>query len=606
MINKRLIAFAPESVKFIALNFLLQSAALAANVFMVFSICSLFQKLFLSSAALIDVQKTCAVIAIVLAARFFLTESESASSFCASRFIKLRLREAIFGKIERLGPSYLQKVSTAALVQETSEGVDQLETYFGLYLPQFFYAVAAPVALFFVLLPVSVLCAAVLLACVPLIPITIALVQTFAKKLLAKYWTQYTKLGSSFLENLQGLTTLKIYQTDGLKNKEMNEESENFRRVTMKVLTMQLNSISIMDLVAYGGAALGIILAAIEFSRGKLAAGECLAVILLSADFFIPMRKLGSFFHIAMNGTAAADKIFAFLDLPEDTDGTKDFPAECEAIELEDVSFSYDGERQALTGVNMTFRKGELTAITGESGSGKSTLAKILCAINKKYSGTVRLLPSGATLESVKNASLCRNAQYIGAHPFLFSGTVRENLLAACRTADDEAMRRVLDEVRLSAFLQSERGLDTFISEGGANFSGGQKQRLALARALLAGAQVFVFDESLSSVDAESEDEIMGMICRLAREKIVILISHRIENVRKAKRIYVFERGRITESGTHSELVNQGELYARLWKTQNDLESFRAYSQAKETSFWSRVQSKIISNEADNKGEKNK
>lgn len=451
------------------------------------------------------------------------------------------------------------------------EGVDQLETYFGAYLPQFFYAMLAPLTLFGVLAFINLPSAAVLLVCVPLIPVTIAGVQRWAKKLLAKYWGQYTALGDTFLENLQGLTTTKIYQADGFKHQEMNQQSEHFRKITMKVLTMQLNSIAIMDLIAYGGAALGAILAVTQFRAGRVDLAGCIMILLLAADFFLPMRLLGSYFHIAMNGMAASDKIFRLLDLPEPEQKTQCVPQD-PSICMEQVCFSYQPGREVLHAVDMEFPQGSFTALVGESGCGKSTIAGILMGRNKHYAGQV--LVGDVPLDQLSEQSLNQNITYISHQSYLFKGTVRENLLLAAPQAEESALWQVLEQVRLADFLRSGQGLDTPVAEQGSDLSGGQRQRLALARALLHDSPVYLFDEATSNIDVESENDIMALIHALAKKKTVILISHRLVNAAGADRIYVMEKGRVVESGKHDALLAQKGLYARLWNAQQELEQY--------------------------------
>ncbi|MFR1809351.1 MAG: ABC transporter transmembrane domain-containing protein, partial [Pygmaiobacter massiliensis] len=368
MINKRLIGTVPESKKYIAGNVALQWTALVANIGMILAVTRLMQKLYEGTASTKTLAFTALVIACAVAVRFVCTKAAAKMGFLSSKSVKSTLRQLIYEKLLRLGLTYKEKASAAEVVQVAVEGVDQLETYFGAYLPQFFYSMLAPLTLFVVLCFISVPAASVLLVCVPLIPITIAAVQTFAKKLLARYWGEYTTLGDTFLENLQGLTTMKIYQADEFKHQEMNEQSERFRKITMKVLTMQLNSITLMDALAYGGAALGVIMAATQLRSGAVSLGGALAIILLSADFYIPMRLLGSFFHIAMNGMAASEKIFRLLDVAEpNMRGAADFPQDS-TIRCENLRFSYEPDREILHGINFSFPAGSFTAIVGESG----------------------------------------------------------------------------------------------------------------------------------------------------------------------------------------------------------------------------------------------
>lgn len=572
MINKRLIGTVAESKKYIAGNVVLQWCSLAANIAMMFSITNLFAGLYYGSTSSSALWTTAVVVVLALLIRFLCTTGASRMSYLSSKAVKKTLRESIYEKLLRLGVSYNEQVKTSEVVQVAVEGVDQLETYFGAYLPQFFYAMLAPLTLFAVLCFVNVPAAIVLLVCVPLIPIAIAAVQTWAKKLLSKYWGQYTALGDTFLENLQGLTTLKIYQADEFKNKEMNVEAEKFRKITMKVLTMQLNSITIMDLIAYGGAALGVIMAVTQYMGNHVSLAGCLLIILLAADFFLPMRQLGSFFHIAMNGMAASDKIFRLLDLPEHKqEVSESFPLRHDIV-CSGLRFSYETGREILHGVDLRFPQGSFTALVGESGCGKSTIAAILMGRNKGYTGSVTI--GGVELREVNESSLLRNVTYVSHQSYLFKGTVRDNLLMGKLSATDDELWAVLERVNLAGFLKAEQGLDTPLLEKASNLSGGQCQRLALARALLHDSPVYIFDEATSNIDVESENDIMAEIHRLARSKTVILISHRLANVVRADNIYVLDGGNIAEHGSHEELLKSHGLYEKLWNAQQALENY--------------------------------
>lgn len=572
MINKRLIGTVAESKKYIAGNVILQWCSLTANIALMLSISRMLAELFRGSASVQLFTVTGIVVILALAVRFFCSIGAAKMGYFSSKAVKKSLREKIYQKLLRLGSSYNEQVKTSEVVQVAVEGVDQLETYFGAYLPQFFYAMLAPLTLFIVLCFVNVAAAVVLLICVPLIPVAIAAVQTWAKKLLSKYWGQYTELGDTFLENLQGLTTLKIYQADAFKQQEMNEQAEKFRKITMKVLTMQLNSITIMDLIAFGGAALGVIMAVTQYQSGGVSLEGCLLIILLAADFFIPMRQLGSFFHIAMNGMAASDKIFRLLDLEETKpEITESFPSG-HTIRCSGLSFSYEPDREILHSVDLTFPQGSFTALVGESGCGKSTLASILMGRNKGYTGSVSV--GGVPLSSIQEESLLRNITYISHQSYLFKGTVRENLLMGKPGASDEELWAVLSRVNLAEFLKAEQGLDTRLLEKASNLSGGQCQRLALARALLHDSPVYIFDEATSNIDVESENDIMREIHELAKSKTVILVSHRLANVVGADHIYVLDHGIVAESGSHEELLAHHGLYERLWSAQQTLEQF--------------------------------
>ena len=571
MIDKRLIGTVSESKKYIAGNVAVQWISLTANITMMAAIANLLAQVFMGKADGSTLIFTGVITGIGVIVRFVCAVASSRMSHLSSRAVKRTLRELIYRKLLKIGSSYNEKIKTSEVVQLAVEGVDQLETYFGAYLPQFFYAMLAPVTLFAVLCFVNVPAAVVLLVCVPLIPAAIAAVQTWAKKLLAKYWGQYTALGDTFLENLQGLTTLRIYQSDGFKNEEMNQESEKFRKITMKVLTMQLNSITIMDLIAYGGAALGIVIAVLQLQAGKVTLAGALLIILLSADFFLPMRLLGSFFHIAMNGMAASGKIFRLLDLPEAPADGKEFPQN-EKIQIEKLSFSYEAEREILHGVDMEFPQGSFTSIVGESGCGKSTIASVLMMKNREYKGSIRV--GDTELSRIAEESLMKNITYISHNSYLFKGTVRDNLLLAKPDASEQELWAVLERSNLADFLRAEQGLDTKLAEKAANLSGGQCQRLALARALLHDSPIYIFDEATSNIDVESENDIMGEILNLAKRKTVILISHRLANVTASDCIYVLEKGDVVEQGTHEDLLARKGTYARLWNTQQSLENY--------------------------------
>ena len=570
MIDKRLIRTVRESKKYIAWNVIYQWISLVANITMMVSIADLLSRLFANTADRENFVCTVIVVAAAVGIRYFCAVQSAKMGYLSSKAVKKVLREKIYRKLLRLGSSYKEKAQTSEIVQISVEGVEQLETYFGAYLPQFFYAMLAPLTLFIVLGFVNVPAAAVLLVCVPLIPAAIAAVQTWAKKLLSKYWGQYTALGDTFLENLQGLTTLKIYRADDFKNDEMNVEAEKFRKITMKVLTMQLNSITIMDLIAYGGAALGIVMSVTQYSKGNVSLAGCLLIIMLSADFFIPMRQLGSFFHIAMNGMAAGQKIFRLLDLPEAEEKKADCPKG--DIVCRDLHFSYDNDREILSGVNITFKRGAFKAIVGLSGCGKSTISAILTGRNKGYGGSVSV---GETeLSEIREADLMENITYISHQSYLFKGTVRDNLLMGKPDASDSELWEVLERVNLADFVRNEKGLDTGLSEKASNLSGGQCQRLALARALLHDSPIYIFDEATSNIDVESENDIMNEIQNLAESKTVILISHRLVNVVKADAIYVMVNGKIAESGKHRELLENKADYEKLWEAQQRLENY--------------------------------
>ena len=569
-----MLAESSESKKYIALNVLFQIIKLGANIVYVFSLAHFIRLISEKNPdPLAGSAPYFAAIALCAAVRFVCSELVTKTSFLASADAKKIFRKKIYDKLCRLGASYHEKISTGEVVQVYVEGVDQLETYFGKYMPQFFYAVSAPLILFAVLSFISVKAAAVLFVCVPLIPVSIVLVQKLAKNLLKKYWGKYTQLGDTFLENIQGLTTLKIYQADEERHKDMNVKAEEFRFITMKVLTMQLNSIIIMDIIAYGGAALGVIFSVSELMHGSIEVWQAFVIIMLSADFFLPMRMLGSYFHVAMNGMAASDKMFALFRLDEDEDGSEQPNAPFD-IEARDLTFSYDGERNALDGMALSVKNGSLTAIVGESGCGKSTLANLLTGTVCGYSGSFKI--GGTELYSVKRSSLSDNMTYVGSRSFIFSGTVRSNLLLAKENASDSEMTEVLKTVRLWDILQEREGLDTLMLPEGANLSGGQRQKLALARALLHDTPVYIFDEATSNIDAESEQDIMNVIVSFKGRKTVIMITHRLENAVGADEIYVMDAGKSVGRGTHSQLLAENEQYKKMHSAQAEYESYAA------------------------------
>ena len=575
MINKRLMNKLGSAKIFIGLTVLLQSISLLANVALIFSIARLLENVLRGAYTSSMMTETAVIVLGVIITRVIADMLASRTSFLSASNVKRVLREDLYQKLLRLGISYNEKVATSEVVQLAVEGIEQLEIYFGSYLPQLFYSLLAPLFLFAILSFVNFKSALVLLICVPLIPISIVAVQKIAKRLLNKYWDTYTSMGDSFLENIQGLTTLKIYEADGQKSDEMDVEAETFRKVTMRVLTMQLNSITIMDLIAYGGAAIGVIIAVNEFLKGNIGFAGTFAIIMLSAEFFIPLRLLGSFFHIAMNGMAASEKYFNVLDLDEPDRGTETIDSQ--SVVFHHVDFAYEEDRQILKDINLKIPAKQFIAFVGESGSGKSTIASLMMGINKGYKGSIRF--GSKEIAHITEESIMKHVTFVNHNSYIFKGTVRDNLLMGNKNATDEQMNQALRQVNLYSFVAQEKGLETEILERGSNLSGGQCQRLALARAILHDTAMYIFDEVTSNIDVESEALIMNVIQQLVQTKTIVVISHRMANVMHADTIYVLDRGTIAESGKHHQLMNQGGTYARIYRQQQILEG---YTQSKE------------------------
>ncbi len=570
MINKRLIALGEKKV--VAKVVLCQWISMILNVCMIFRLAYQIREFYLENFNTRDIILTVIILVLVVIFRGILKQISSKNAHLAGAGVKAKVRTKLYEKLLNLGATYTKKLSTAEIMQVSCEGVDQLETYFGSYLPQFFYCMIAPITLFLIVAPIDLMTAMVLFICVPLIPISIIIIQKIAKKLLAKYWGLYTALGDNFLENVQGMTTLKIYEADEKYHKEMNKSAENFRIITMKVLSMQLNSIIVMDTVAYGGAALGGILGVTALASGNIDIFGAVVIILIASEFFLPMRALGSFFHIAMNGMAAADKMFKILDMEEPKDGNIDFPSGEICIKAENLSFSYSKDKKILEKINFEANVG-LTSLVGISGSGKSTIASILSLKEIAYHGSIKI--SHVELSEISRKSLRENITRVSDNGYIFSGTVFENMQMASENATENEMIEALKKVRLWDFLSTQNGLLTKISDRGSNFSGGQRQRLNIARALLRDSKIYIFDEVTSNIDSESEDAILSVIFELAKSKTIIFISHRLANVVCSNQILFLKNGEIMERGTHEMLLKQYGNYAKLFLEQKSLERYR-------------------------------
>ena len=571
MINKRLIALMGDAKRYIAWHVIIQLVNLALNITAVFFMADIIQKSSDGNITKEDIIKLCIAIFVIIVLRFRFTVLMSKMSYYASGRVKQTLREKIYSKLLTLGSRYKEKFSTSEIVQISMEGVDQLETYFGRYLPQFFYSMIAPIVLFAVLSTISIKSAVILLICVPLIPISIIAIVKIAKRILKKYWGSYSDLGEIFLEDVQGLTTLKIYKADEKKNEDMNIEAEKFRIATMNLLFMQLNSTTIMDIIAYGGAALGVIISVLEYMKGNINLAGTFTIIMLSAEFFIPLRLLGSFFHIAMNGISASDKMFEILDMKDDDKRVNKINKNNEEIIFKDVSFSYNEDKTILKDISMTIKEKSFVSIVGVSGSGKSTIAGLISLRNENYKGSVKI--GDIEISTIDKNDLYKKIVVVDHNSYLFEGSVYDNLKMAGYNITENQMNLVLKKVELYDFLQSENGLNTKIMEKAANLSGGQKQRLALARAILLKGDIYIFDEATSNVDIESEESIMKVIRDIAKEKTVILISHRLYNSMLSDKIYFLKDGIIKEEGTHNELMNINGEYAKVFNEQTNLES---------------------------------
>ena len=580
MINKRLINLCSQSKKYIGLTILVNCLAIICNIIIIFLVGQFINKVYMGGLTSINMEsilKPGIIIVILLTIRFISNILYAKFSNLASVEARSTLRELVYKKLLRLGTGYSSVESTSSIVQVMVEGVEQLEIYFGKYLPQFFYSLLVPVTLFVFMSFVSFKAALVFILSVPLIPVSIIAIMKIAKRILKDYWKSYSDLGGSFLENLQGLTTLKVFDIDEERHEKMNVEAEKFRKITMKVLSMQLNSITIMDLVAFGGAALGTIVALIQFRNGDLLPGSLLIVILLSSEFFIPLRLLGSYFHIAMNGMAASDRIFGILDAKEREKAVDNSIKEIKDdinISLKNVTFSYDGEREVVKDVNMEITPKGIVAIVGESGSGKSTIASIILNNHKVNKGQVLL--NSKDIENLDSNLIYENIALISTNSYIFNGSILDNLLVGKKDATTEEINEALKVSRLDSFIEGLKDkLNTNVGEAGSALSGGQKQRLALARAILANRKMIIFDEATSNIDVESEEAIWEAIYELSKDKTILVISHRLANVKEAKNIYVMNKGSLVEEGTHNELMKAEGYYSNMVNKQNELEEIR-------------------------------
>lgn len=592
----------------------------------------------------------CALAIVVCAVlRFLMMRAAAYFGAEAAERVKLALREQLFNKMLAIGPSYSQHISTADVVQSAGEGIEQIQSFFELFLPQLFYAILAPVTLFFIVAPINMPTAVTLLVCAPLIVLIVGMVAMRAARVFKKYWGKYTDMGSMFLDNVQGLETLKTFDADAHAAKKMNEQAEQFRVMTMNVLQIQLRSLTAMDVVAYGGAAAGVGVAIWQYASGAaLPLAGVLLIVLLSADFFIPLRQLGSFFHVAMNGMTSTKRIFALLDTPipaHGMQGMPEFGASDNGVDVcfDDVSFRYadvaagaaadaetgetgeksgvvgagktgmpkdgNGSVVALHGVSFTARRGQVTAIVGPSGSGKSTAVELLAGNLSGYEGYIWLRPGNIGNNSTQRyqiadlsiESLTREIAVVAAQSHLFAGTLRDNLLMAKPNATESELWQALEAAHIDEFVRAQsQELDLAIEQGASNLSGGQKQRIAIARALLRESAVYIFDEATSSVDVESETLILQTIRALAnRGKTVIMVTHRMANAADADHVVVFERGRVAEQGAHAELMRANGTYTKLFHAQQTVENVGMRTQTQQLTSATDVTSACAPNMSD-------
>lgn len=567
MIDKELFKLIGKNKKYIFIAVALQVLGLIANVGITASICwAIYLAITKAEPIIYLYPAICAVVGI--AVRYTMTRLTGDIKDVLGRKVKKDLRERTYNKIVTLGVRSTDGMSMAGLTQVSMEGVEQLDLYYSSYLPQFFFAMLAPVILFIICVWIDWRTALVLLACVPLIPVSIIAVSKYAKKIFAKYWGKYTSMGDKFLDSVQGLKELKIFKADEAQHGKMNESAEEFRKITMKVLVMQLASTTIMDLVAYGGAGAGIALAICGAAFWGLSPIYALFLCLVAVEFFLPLRAFGSAFHVAMNGASAGKKIISLLNTPDPVWGTEEVRGR--TIELSGVTFSYDGERDVLKNVSMTFPEKGMTAIVGESGCGKSTVVNMLVGAFRPKNGNITV--GGVPLEKLSRESYYSHLAAVSYNTYIFNETVRENFMLANYSAGDEQIYAALEKVNLADFIRENGGLDKVITEDANNISGGQKQRLALAVNLVADKDIYVFDEATSNIDVESEAIIMRNIKALSKNKSVIVISHRLANVVPADNIYFMVNGEVKESGEHTILMSEKQGYEKLYSTQKELE----------------------------------
>ncbi len=567
MIDKELFKLIGGNKKYIFTAVLTQVIGLVANVAVTGSVCYAVYLLTVSAAYSEFVYPLIGAV-LGIAIRYICSRLTGEIKDKLGRQVKKDLRERVYDKIVKLGVRTTDGMSMAGLTQVAVEGVEQLDLYYSSYLPQFFFAMIAPVVLFLICVRIDWRTSLVLIACVPLIPVSIVAVSRYAKKIFAKYWGKYTSMGDKFLDSVQGLKELKIFMADEKQHQRINESAEEFRVITMKVLVMQLASTTIMDLVAYGGAGAGIALAICGTAFWGLNPIAALFLCLVAVEFFLPLRAFGSAFHVAMNGASAGKKIISLLNAPDPEWGEKSVGGK--EIKLTDVTFSYDGKRDVLKNVSMTFPEKGMTAIVGESGCGKSTVVNMLVGAFRPQSGEVTV--GGKQLEKLSRENWYSHLSAVSYNTYIFNESVRDNFKLAKESVTDDEIYSALEKVNLKEFISENGGLDKVITEDANNISGGQKQRLALAVALVSDKDIYVFDEATSNIDIDSEGIIMKNIKAISENKSVIVISHRLANVVTSDNIYYMEDGEVRERGSHESLMSAKQGYARLYNAQKTLE----------------------------------
>lgn len=567
MFDKDLIKLIGPNKKYVVYTVLFMMLGMLANIGITASIClALYYVMENRPVAMLVYPAVAAVVAILI--RYVAARRTGTLKDVLGRSVKKDLRDRTYRKILKLGVKSTDDMNMAGLTQVAMEGIEQLDLYYSTYLPQFFFSMTAPLVLFGVCVWIDWRTSLVLLACVPLIPVSIVAVSKYAKKIFAKYWGKYTSMGDGFLDSVQGLKELKIFQADAARQDKMNRNAEEFRKITMKVLVMQLASTTIMDLVAFGGAGAGIALAVTGLMKGWLLPAAALFLILVAVEFFLPLRALGSAFHVAMNGASAGKKIVALLNAEDPVWGTR--TAEGEGLCLQNVTFSYDGRREVLKDVTMSFMAKGMTAIVGESGCGKSTVINLLIGARRPQRGAVLL--GGDDIACLSRESYYARLAAVSYNTYLFNDTVRKNFELAKRDVTDGEIYAALQKVNLADFVRENGGVDQVITEDAGNISGGQKQRLSLAVNLVADKDIYLFDEATSNIDVESEAIIMHNIKEMSKKKSVVVISHRLANVVPADKIYFMREGAVTESGSHAELIGRKGDYAKLFEAQKLLE----------------------------------